>query len=370
MRTAGYLGSSEQEAHGQAPLTAVVLVNLGTPDAPTAPALRRYLAEFLADPRVVEMPRWLWRLILHGVILRVRPARSARAYRTVWTEDGSPLLTLSRELARAVEGELRANLGAAAPEVALAMSYGAPNLREVLEDLRRRGLRRLLLLPLYPQYSATTSAAVFDAATRLLQRWRWLPDLRFVADYYRAPGYVDALAASVRAHWQAHGRGERLLLSFHGIPRRYLEAGDPYYCQCQVTARELRAALALDEMELQVAFQSRVGREPWLSPYTDQTLQAWARAGLRRVDVLCPGFAVDCLETLEEIAGQNAEAFVHAGGERLAYIPALNADGAHARLLADLVQRHLGGWEEPADERGARPGRVERARRELEGRGA
>lgn len=367
---AGFLGSTEQDAHRQRPLTAVVLVNLGTPDAPTPAALRRYLAEFLSDPRVVEAPRWLWRLILHGVILRFRPARSARAYRSVWTEAGSPLLTLSRGLTEAVAAQLRDRLGAGAPEVVLAMSYGHPGLREVLEDLRRRGLRRLLLLPLYPQYSATTTAAVFDAATRSLQRWRWLPELRFVCDYHRAPGYVDALAASVRAHWQAHGQGERLLLSFHGIPRRYLEAGDPYYCQCQVTARQLREALALPESALQLAFQSRVGREPWLQPYTDQTLLAWARAGIRRVDVLCPGFAVDCLETLEEIAMQNAEAFVHAGGERLSYIPALNASPAHARLLADLVQHQLGGWDALVDEGEGRAARVEQARRELEGRGA
>ncbi|MCE7931791.1 MAG: ferrochelatase [Xanthomonadales bacterium PRO6] len=362
-----YLGSTEQDAHRQAPLTAVVLVNLGTPDAPTPRALRRYLAEFLADPRVVEIPRWRWRLILHGAILRIRPARSARAYRRVWTAAGSPLLTLSRELTTAVAAELRRRLGAAAPEVALAMNYGNPNLRDVLEDLRRRGLRRLLLLPLYPQYSATTTAAVFDAATRELRRWRWLPELRFVADYHRAPGYVEALAASVRAHWLAQGRGERLLLSFHGIPRHHLDAGDPYYCQCQVSARQLRAALELDESALQLAFQSRVGRAPWLRPYTEQTLLAWARAGIRRVDVLCPGFAVDCLETLEEIAGQNAEAFVRAGGERLSYIPALNASSAHAQLLAGIVQRQLAGWTAASDDRQMHAERIEAARRQLDG---
>ncbi len=339
-----FIGSSEHEGHRQAPLTAVVLVNLGTPDAPTAPALRRYLAEFLADPRVVETPRWLWWLILHGVILRIRPARSARAYATVWTERGSPLLFGSQALTDAVQARLDNTLGADAPTVKLAMSYGNPNLAAVLEELRARGMRRLLVVPLYPQYSGSTTASVFDAVSRQLQRWRWIPELRFVTEYYREPGYVQALAASVREHWQAHGRSERLLLSFHGIPGRYLVNGDPYYCQCQVTARLLRETLGLGEQELHVSFQSRVGREPWLQPYTDQTLVAWARSGVRRVDVMCPGFAIDCLETLEEIAGQNAEAFVHAGGERLSYIPALNHRPDHVETIAQLIGRQLSGW--------------------------
>ena len=355
---ANYLGSTEQQGHQQREMTAVVLVNLGTPDAPTAPALRRYLGAFLSDPRVVETPRWLWWLILHGVILRIRPARSARAYATVWTDQGSPLLVGSKALTDAVQTALAGTLGADAPTVALAMSYGAPNLRDVLEGLRSRGMRRLLVVPLYPQYSGSTTASVFDAVSRQLQRWRWLPELRFITDYYREPGYVQALAASVREHWQAHGRSERLLLSFHGIPGRYLVNGDPYYCQCQVTARLLREALGLNDDELFVSFQSRVGREPWLQPYTDQTLQAWARAGIRRVDVACPGFSIDCLETLEEIAEQNAEAFVHAGGERLTYIPALNHRPDHVAMLCGLITRQLAGWPVAGDVDPQRAGRV------------
>lgn len=359
-----YLGSSDEQGHRQRELTAVVLVNLGTPDAPNAPALRRYLAEFLSDPRVVETPRWLWWLILHGVILRIRPARSARAYATVWTERGSPLLVGSQALTDAVRAQLVQAHGADAPAVALAMSYGAPNLRDVLEDLRSRGMRRLLVVPLYPQYSGSTTASVFDAVSRQLQRWRWLPELRFVTDYYREPGYVQALAASVREHWQTHGRAERLLLSFHGIPGRYLVNGDPYYCQCQVTARLLREALGLNADELFVSFQSRVGREPWLQPYTDQTLQAWARAGVRRVDVACPGFSIDCLETLEEIAEQNAEAFTHAGGERLSYIPALNHRPDHVAMLCALINRQLAGWPLAGDVDPQRAGRVAETRTE------
>ncbi len=358
-----FLGSTEHAGHQRAELTAVVLVNLGTPDAPTPSALRRYLAEFLSDPRVVETPRWLWWLILHGVILRIRPARSARAYASIWTKEGAPLLTGSRALTAAVAAELGASLGKAAPVVKLAMSYGNPNLRTVLEELRSQGLRRILVVPLYPQYSGSTTASVFDALSLQMRGWRWLPELRFVTDYFREPGYVAALAASVREHWQNHGRGERLLLSFHGIPARYLKAGDPYFCQCQVTARLLRETLGLSEQELYVTFQSRVGREAWLQPYTDQTLIRWAKMGVRRVDVMCPGFAVDCLETTEEIADQNAHAFVGAGGERLAYIAALNHRPDHVSMFVDLIRRQLSGWPIEADaDLSQRPARVDKVK--------
>lgn len=339
-----YLGMDARSGHQLQPKTAIVLVNLGTPDAPTPAALRRYLGEFLADPRVVEAPRWLWWLVLHGVILRIRPARSARAYRSVWTQQGSPLLIGSQSLADGLTQLLQTELGARAPLVRLAMSYGRPALAQVLRELREQGMRRLLVLPLYPQYSGSTTASVFDAVTRELSRWRWWPELRLIGDYYRSPGYVAALADSVRRWWQAHGRADRLLLSFHGIPRRYLTQGDPYFCQCQATARLLREALGLNETELVVSFQSRVGREVWLQPYTQALLTEWGKAGVNRVQVLCPGFAIDCLETLEEIAVENAEAFRHAGGAALEYIPALNAETAHVQLMRDLVLEHTQGW--------------------------
>ena len=282
-----YIGNTETDGHRQAPLTAVVLVNLGTPDAPTASALRHYLGEFLADPRVVETPRWLWRLILHGVILRIRPARSARAYATVWTEQGSPLLVGSRQLTEAVAAQLRSALGDEAPLVKLAMSYGQPNLRDVLESLRARGLRRLLVLPLYPQYSGSTTASVFDAVTAQLRRWRWLPELRFITDYYREPGYIEALAQSVREHWQAHGRGERLMLSFHGIPKRYVLNGDPYYCHCQVTARLLREALQIpgagSVRQLPVPGRARALVAALYRPHPDRLGQVRGRQGRRAV---------------------------------------------------------------------------------------
>ncbi len=341
-----YLGAEREPAHRQLPVEAVVLVNLGTPDAPTAPALRRYLGEFLADPRVIETPRWLWWLILHGVILRIRPARSARAYARIWTEAGSPLRVGSEALVAAVRSELaQVRPGT---EVHLAMSYGQPNLSQVLEDLRTRGLRRLLVLPLYPQYSGSTTASVFDAVAAQLKQWRWQPELRLIGDYYREPGYVAALRDSVLEHWAQHGRA-RLLLSFHGIPKRYVESGDPYFCQAQATARMLREALGLSQDELFVSFQSRVGREEWLRPYTDELLQEWAKSGVKRVQVLCPGFAVDCLETLDEIAREADEHFRAAGGDRLEYIAALNHRPAHVAVLAQLIARQCSGWPAPSD---------------------
>jgi protoporphyrin/coproporphyrin ferrochelatase len=329
-------------AHGDDDRTGILLVNLGTPDAPTTGALRRYLAEFLGDPRVVELPRALWLTLLHGVILPLRSPRSAHAYATVWTERGSPLRAYSEDLAAALQVRLAAAGHTA--EVRLAMRYGRPGIGEVLDRWREDGLRRLLVLPLYPQYSGTTTAAVFDEVTAQLRRWRWLPELRWITDYFAEPGWINAVADSIRQHWAEHGRSQRLLFSFHGIPQRYLRNGDPYFCQCHASARRIADALQLPADQWQLSFQSRVGREPWLQPYTDTTLKNLPGEGIRTVDVVCPGFAVDCLETLEEIAMQNAERFIAAGGESLRYIPALNADPAHAALLAAVVRRHGGGW--------------------------
>ncbi|GIX35078.1 MAG: ferrochelatase [Lysobacteraceae bacterium] len=329
-------------AHDQPERTGLLLVNLGTPDAPEPREVRRYLAEFLADPRVVELPRALWLPLLHGVILPLRARRSAHAYARIWDRRGSPLRWQSEALAQAVQECL--DEAGQQVEVRLAMRYGRPAIGEVLDRWIGEGLRRLLVLPLYPQFSATTTASVFDAVTACLQRWRWPPELRWINDYFAEPGWVEAIAARIRAHWQTSGRGEVLLLSFHGIPKRYQLAGDPYYCQCLLSARRIAAALGLEDGAWRLAFQSRVGREAWLEPYTDRTLEALAREGVRTVDVVCPGFAVDCLETLEEIALAGAEAFRAAGGERLHYIPALNDSPQHAELLAQLARRHLAGW--------------------------
>ncbi len=332
-------------SHDVPPRAAVLLVNLGTPEAPTAAAVRPYLAEFLGDPRVIEYPRWLWLAILHGVILRIRPARSAHAYSRIWTPEGSPLRVGSEALAAALQDELGRRLPGPV-RVALAMRYGRPSVASTIAGLQREGVRRLLVLPLYPQYSATSTGSVLDAVADSVKSLRWPPELRTINDYHDDPRYIDALAASVRRHWEAHGRGERLLLSFHGIPERYLHAGDPYFCQCHATARLLRERLGLDDKEALISFQSRVGRERWLHPYTDETVRELGAAGLRRIDVISPGFAVDCLETLEEIAMQNADFFREAGGETLSYIPCLNAEATHVDTLADLVQRHAQGWPE------------------------
>ncbi len=341
-----YIDSADYR-HTQPPRLGVLLTNLGTPDAPTTTAVRRYLREFLSDPRVVEVPRPLWWLILNAIILPIRPSRSAAAYRQVWTEAGSPLLVIAQDQASAIRERLQQELPGRV-EVALGMRYGRPGIADALLSLKRAGVTRLLILPLYPQYSATTTGSTFDAVSAALTRWRWLPDLRFVASYHDDPGYIAALAASVREYWQQQGRSERLLFSFHGLPQRYLERGDPYHCQCHKTARLLASDLGLDHAHWRVAFQSRVGREPWLKPYTDELLKEWGAAGLGKVDVLCPGFSADCLETLEEIAMQNKEFFEQAGGGELRYIPALNTRADHIQALLALLLRNLAGWQEAA----------------------
>jgi len=320
--------------------TAVLLINLGTPSAPTPRAVRRYLAEFLSDRRVIDYPPWLWQPLLRGVILRVRPRHSARAYAKIWTPQGSPLLVNSRALA----AKLAAACSDDGPRVELAMRYGAPAVGEAIARLVAERVRHLLLLPLYPQYSATSTASALDAAFAELRRHRRMPEVRSVGGYHAAPEYIDALAISVEKYWLTRGRGERLLLSFHGIPLRYTERGDPYHEQCQTTARLLQERLGLTESAIGVVFQSRVGREQWLTPYAETELARLAQSGVRHVQVLCPGFAVDCLETLEEIALRARDLFVQCGGQRLDYIPALNDSSAHVSLLRSLIERHTRGW--------------------------
>lgn len=347
--------------HDQPACTGVLLTNLGTPDAPTAAALRRYLAEFLWDSRVVEIPRLPWWLILHGIILRLRPARSARKYELIWTPEGSPLLAISRRQAAAVAAAL-ADRHPGPIRVALGMRYGHPSLAAALAELRAAGAQRLLVLPLYPQYSATTVASTFDAVAAELRTWRWLPELRVITHYHDDPGYLDALAASIRTA-RAERPGERLLFSFHGLPKRNLLAGDPYHCQCLKTARRVAERLELQAEQWTVAFQSRFGRAEWLQPYTGALLAEWAKAGVKSVDVICPGFAADCLETLEEIAIENRQVFLDAGGERYRYIPALNDAPAHIDALADLIDRHAAGWPELDAARDANAVAAERANR-------
>lgn len=326
--------SDSSSSAPSAPATAVLLVNLGTPDAPTAPAVRRYLAQFLSDRRVVQIARWLWLPLLHGLILPLRSRPVAEKYAQIWMDDGSPLAVHTRRLAEALAPHLPG------VQVDWAMRYGQPALSRKLAELQARGVRRVLVLPLYPQYSTTTTASVGDVLAAAPAGL----DVRMIDDYHDDPGWVAAIAASIRNHWQQHGRGERLLLSYHGIPQRLIAAGDPYAHQCATSTSLIANALGLGERGWRMSFQSRFGREKWLQPYTMATVQELAAEGVRRIDVACPGFAVDCLETLEEIRIENAKAFQAAGGEVLNYIPCLNDDTAHAEALAALLQRHLQDW--------------------------
>lgn len=328
--------------HGQAPRTAILFVNLGTPDEPTAPAVRRYLAEFLSDRRVVEIAPLLWKIILHGIILRTRPRASAAKYQKVWMPEGSPLAVWTRKQA----DMLGAWLGEAGHQVLVrhGMRYGNPSVASQLDALKAEGATRILILPAYPQYSGTTTASVADAVFAWGERQRNLPELRFVQRYHDDPGYIAALAARVEAYWREHGKGEKLVFSFHGVPARTLELGDMYHCECHKTARLLAAELGLRADEVMTTFQSRFGRAKWLEPYTQPTLEAMAKSGIKRVDVMCPGFSSDCLETLEEINMEVREAFLHNGGEAFHYIPALNDSQRWIAALAGIAQQHMGGW--------------------------
>ena len=329
-------------SHGQAPRTGVLWCNLGTPEAATAPALRRYLGEFLADPRVVEIPKPIWWLILHGIILRVRPKKSAAKYATIWTPDGSPLKVWTERQATLLQGCLSER--GHHLDVRYAMRYGQPSIASQLESLKAAGCTRILILPAYPQYSGATAASVFDAVYQWAQRTRLVPELRFVNHYHDDVGYVEALKQSVLVHWQAHGRPDKLVMSFHGMPERTLHLGDPYHCECHKTGRLLAEALGLSREQYVVTFQSRFGKAKWLEPYTEPTLVALGQAGVGRVDVICPGFVADCIETLEEIDQEAREAFLHAGGQAFHYIPCLNDNPDWLHALADLCERHMGGW--------------------------
>jgi ferrochelatase len=332
--------------HDAAESIGVLMVNLGTPDSPSSSDVRRYLKEFLWDPRVVEMSRPLWWLVLNMIILNTRPRRSAAAYAKIWTEEGSPLLAISKKQQQALLTALRHRLSVPV-EVILAMRYGNPSISEGLHTLRRAGARRILVLPLYPQYSATTTASIFDAVTFELRSWRWLPELRFIHHYHDNSNYIDALAASIRRYWSAYGEPDTLVISFHGIPKDYFLAGDPYYCECHKTARLLTTALGLPQQRWRLTFQSRLGPKKWLQPYTDRTLRELAKQGVKKVQVICPGFSADCLETLEEIAMENRETFLQSGGEEYRYIPCLNDHATHIDLLASLVEQQLQDWLTP-----------------------
>lgn len=347
--------NSKDYTHQQADKIGVLLTNLGTPDAPTPKALKRYLKQFLSDPRVVEVPRLLWWFILNGVILQIRPRRSAKAYATVFTEQGSPLLFHTRAQAEAIASQF-AKDGRTDVVVDFAMRYGNPSFASVLDKMFAQGVRKIVVLPLYPQYSASTSASTFDELANNFTKRRWLPDLRFISHYHDDSGYINACVERIKAHWAEHGRADKLMFSYHGIPKRYLLNGDPYHCECYKSSRLIAEALDLNKDEYMTTFQSRFGREEWLKPYTDETLKALPGQGVKSVQVFCPGFAADCLETIEEIAEENRDYFIEAGGEQYHYISALNDRPAHINALYQLINQNIQGWQVAAD-----PKRAERA---------
>ena len=333
--------------HGAPPralsATAILLCNLGTPDAPTAPALRRYLGEFLSDARVVEIPRALWWLILHGIILRIRPKKSAAKYASVWLPEGSPLKFWTQKQALMLRGYLGQR--GHAVEVRYAMRYGTPSIASQLDQLKRDGVTRVLIVPAYPQYSGTTTASVFDAVYSWAAKVRQIPEFRFINHYHDDAGYIAALADKIRGHWQQGGQAEQLVMSFHGVPERTLKLGDPYHCECQKTARLLAEKLGLPKDRYKVTFQSRFGKAKWLEPYTEPTLIQLAQSGVKSVDVVCPGFTGDCLETLEEISMEARHAFLEAGGKEFNYIECLNDSAQWLAALSDLSLQHMGGWD-------------------------
>ena len=335
-----FKGQTTYDHDGKPPCSGVLLCNLGTPDAPQSRELRRYLREFLSDPRVVELPRVLWWFILHLIILPIRPKRSAKLYRSVWGAEGSPLLVHSKQQAEGVSQRLAKHFGRPIP-VALGMRYGNPSISSAIKHLTDQNVRNIVVLPLYPQYSGATTGSTFDAIAAEMKNSRWVPELHFIGGYQQSPPYIDALAKSIRAHLDQHGMPDKLIFSYHGTPQKYLEKGDPYHCLCHQTTRLVREQMGLSEKIMMTTFQSRFGREPWLQPYTDKTLEELPAEGVQHIAIVCPGFASDCLETLEEIEVEAREIFTIAGGSKFHYIPALNAQPEHLDALTTIVSRHI-----------------------------
>lgn len=332
--------------HDQVAKLGVLLINLGTPAAPTAAALRPYLAEFLSDRRVVEIPPLVWKLILHGVILRVRPAKSAHKYASVWQKDGSPLAIYTQAQTNQLAARWQQRYGDGVV-VRYAMRYGAPAVADVMAEMRAQGVTRFVVLPLYPQYAASSSGSALDAVCRALLKSRNMPEVHTIRHFHDDAGYIDALAQRIEQYWAEHGRGDHLLMSFHGVPRYTLDKGDPYHCECHKTGRLLAERLGLDKSAYTVAFQSRFGKAEWIKPYTAERLEHFGLAKTRRLDVVCPGFVADCLETLEEIAMEGKETFLEAGGGEYHYIPCLNDSEGWIEALDRLVSQHAAPWLPP-----------------------
>lgn len=338
-----YLGTDHFSHDEDNSCTGILITNLGTPDEATPSAVKTYLAEFLSDPRIVEAPRLIWWFALHGVILRIRPKPVAKKYQQIWSDEGSPLLIIGKKqkalLQTAIEPHFKGKV-----KVELAMRYGNPSVKNALRNLKQAGARRILVLPLYPQYSATTTASTFDAIADELKTWRWIPEFRMVQHYHDHEAYIQALVNSITEFQEKNGQAEKLLFSFHGLPQKYLDQGDPYFCECHKTTRLIAEKMGLKEDQWVLAFQSLFGREEWLKPYASNVLKSWAKEGVKSVQVCCPGFSADCLETLEEIKVENRDYFLQAGGEKFEYIPALNDDAEHIGMMKQLIKQHAADW--------------------------
>ena len=334
-----YVGQTDYDHDGASPRQGILLCNLGTPDAPRPTELRRYLKEFLSDPRVVELPRLLWWMILNLIILRIRPRRSAKLYQSVWTDSGSPLMVYSQEQVKAVKQRLAEKYGDI--PVVLGMRYGNPSMAAAVKELTDQNVRDIIVLPLYPQYAGATTGSTFDAIAKTFTQLRWVPELQFINGYHKSEGYLDALCTTIKRHIEAHGQPDKFIFSYHGTPERYLKKGDPYHCFCHQTTRLVREKLGFDEAQVMTTFQSRFGREPWLQPYTDKTLEQLPKDGVKHIAVICPGFSSDCLETIEEIDMEARESFIEHGGEQFHYIPCLNDDPVHIDALVGILEKRL-----------------------------
>jgi ferrochelatase len=334
-----YIGQTDYDHEGASPRQGILLCNLGTPDAPRPAELRRYLKEFLSDPRVVEIPRLLWWMILNLIILRIRPRRSAKLYQSVWTEAGSPLMLYSQGQLAAVKQRLAEKYGDI--PVVLGMRYGNPSMASAIKQLTDQNVRDIIVLPLYPQYAGATTGSTFDAIAKTFTKLRWVPELQFINGYHKSEGYLDALSTTIKRHIEQHGQPDKFVFSYHGTPERYLKNGDPYHCFCHQTTRLVREKLGFDESQVMTTFQSRFGREPWLQPYTDKTLEQLPEDGVKHVAVICPGFSSDCLETIEEINMEARESFIESGGEHFHYIPCLNDDPVHIDALVSILEKRL-----------------------------
>ena len=336
-----YFGEKNYE-HGSKDKTGVLITNLGTPDAPDAKSLKVYLNQFLSDPRVIEIPKFLWQIILKGIILQVRPRKSAANYKKIWTDNGSPLLDISNKQLSGIKKILSSKYPNI--EFALGMRYGNPSIDSALKDLQSRQVRRLLVLPLYPQYCAATTGSTFDEVTSILQKWRWIPELRIINQYFEEEEYLNALVSSIKNFWKKNNKPQKIVFSYHGIPKRYLTNGDPYHCFCLKTTRLVKEKMKLNDDEIITTFQSRFGREEWLKPYTSEALKELPGQGVKNIHIISPGFSADCLETLEELEEENREYFMEAGGEQYKYIPCLNDDQKHLNFISNLVLKHTQGW--------------------------